>query len=130
LHHGVIGQVYNIGSDNEVANIDLALQLIRLCGLADQQDIYISFVEDRRFNDQKYSIDWAALKALGWSETVSWEEGLASTVEWYKQVDADYWEGSIESALVAHPRRSVEEVCKDSGRPERMESTISLAAVH
>lgn len=130
LQHGVIGQVYNIGSDNEVTNIDLALQLIRLCGLADQQDIYISFVEDRPFNDQKYSIDWAALKALGWSETVPWEEGLASTVEWYKQVDADYWEGSIESALVSHPRRSVDDVGKDSGRPERMETTISLAVVY
>ena len=43
------------------------------------------------------------MQALGWKEEMSWEEGLAITVEWYRKYSSRY--GNIDEALVAHPRR-------------------------
>lgn len=54
----------------------------------------------------RYTIDSSKLHDLGWKETTSWEEGLAKTVEWYKQYSSRY--GNIEHVLVAHPRVGME----------------------
>ena len=107
LHNGTIGHIYNIGSDNEVANIDLAKLLLKNFGLADQQAKYLTHVPDRCFNDLRYPIDSSELKALGWSESVPWDKGLAQTIEWYRNVAPDHWAGGVESALVAHPRQGL-----------------------
>ena len=74
--------------------------------MADRQDALISFVEDRHFNDLRYTIDSSKLQALGWEERTPWEEGLRKTVEWYKLNTGRF--GNIESALVAHPRQGQE----------------------
>jgi dTDP-D-glucose 4,6-dehydratase len=67
-----------------------------------EQEKYLTFVEDRAFNDLRYSVNSSALKQLGWKEQVSWEDGLRMTVDWYKEHTKRY--GNIESALVPHPR--------------------------
>jgi UDP-glucose 4,6-dehydratase len=59
-------------------------------------------VPDRKFNDLRYTIDSSKLHALGWKEEMTWEEGLKTTVEWYKKFTNRY--GNIDDALVAHPR--------------------------
>jgi dTDP-D-glucose 4,6-dehydratase len=61
-------------------------------------------VHDRKFNDRRYFIDCSKLLALGWTEQVSWKEGLKETIDWYSRNDQNsgYW-GNLSSALIAHP---------------------------
>lgn len=102
LHKGYAGEIYNIGGENEVSNLTVAKTLLKIFGLQDKEDEYITFVPDRKFNDLRYTINSSKLHALGWKEEMSWEDGLKTTVEWYKKYTKRY--GDIESALVAHPR--------------------------
>lgn len=106
LFKGQVGLIYNIGGDNENANIDVARALIKLAGFADKESELMTFVEDRAFNDLRYYINSSKLHELGWKELVSWEEGLKITFEWYRDNSSRY--GNIESALVAHPRVGID----------------------
>ena len=72
LHRGVTGKIYNIGGTNEKANLEVAKDLIRLMGHADKEEKMLQFVEDRAFNDLRYTVNSEALKQLGWKEMVSW----------------------------------------------------------
>uniref|UniRef100_A0A7S1CN91 NAD(P)-binding domain-containing protein n=1 Tax=Bicosoecida sp. CB-2014 TaxID=1486930 RepID=A0A7S1CN91_9STRA len=104
LHKGKPGEIFNVGGDNEVPNIDVARLLIRkIMGADADTDEWITLVPDRPFNDLRYPLDSTRLRDLGWVEEVSWEDGLARTVEWYKKFSGN-WD-DVESALVAHPRR-------------------------
>lgn len=114
LHKGEVGQVYNIGTHDEISNLTVAKNLIKLSGLQDKESEFIKFVEDRPFNDFRYSINFDRLAALGWSAKVTWEEGLKKTIDWYlTKMSEKYWD-SIEGALVAHPRRGIELVASSS----------------
>jgi len=120
LHKGQPGHVYNIGGKNEVANIDVAKELLKIFGLEAEEDKYLTFVPDRKFNDLRYTINSNKLHALGWEEEMSWEEGLKTTVEWYKKYTSRY--GNIDDALVAHPRmlnnsKRVDEAVMMGGQP-------------
>jgi UDP-glucose 4,6-dehydratase len=102
LHKAQDGRIYNIGGQNELPNIDVAKELIKVLGKEAEMDNYITFVPDRQFNDLRYTINSSKLHELGWTEQMSWKEGLAATVNWYKNYTHRY--GNIEKALVAHPR--------------------------
>jgi len=102
LHKGTVGHIYNIGGTNEVPNIQVAKDLIRILGLQDREEDLVCFVSDRKFNDLRYTINSSKLEALGWKELVTWEEGLKTTVKWYEEHSIRY--GNIDQALVAHPR--------------------------
>jgi UDP-glucose 4,6-dehydratase len=106
LFKGDVGLIYNIGGTNERENIDVARDLIRLCGYQDKESEMMTFVEDRVFNDLRYHINSARLHELGWREEVSWEDGLETTVEWFKKNSHRF--GNIDSALVAHPRAGID----------------------
>ncbi len=110
LHKGEIGGVYNIGGDNERSNLEVAKTLLAAMGVIPDPDVdadatakHITFVSDRPFNDLRYPLDCKRLAALGWTEEVSFTDGIARTIEWYK-TNSGNW-GDIESAIVAHPRR-------------------------
>lgn len=110
LHKGEIGGVYNIGGDNERSNLEVAKTLLAAMGVLSEADAdagatskHITFVSDRPFNDLRYPLDCKRLAALGWTEDVSFADGIARTIEWYK-TNSGNW-GDIESAIVAHPRR-------------------------
>ncbi|KAL2623670.1 hypothetical protein R1flu_003875 [Riccia fluitans] len=100
LHKGEIGHVYNIGTKKERRVLDVAKDV---CNLFDvnAEDV-IEFVENRPFNDQRYFLDDAKLKDLGWSERTPWVEGLKKTMQWYIS-NPDWW-GDVSGALVPHPR--------------------------
>lgn len=117
LHKGTVGEIYNIGGTNELPNIDVAKAIIGALGMSDREGSLISFVEDRHFNDLRYTIDSSKLQALGWEERTSWEEGLRKTVEWYKLHTGRF--GNIESALVAHPRQGQEKHIENFGTSPR-----------
>lgn len=80
----------------------VAKTLLKIFGLDHEEEKWIKFVPDRTFNDLRYTINSSKLHELGWTEEMSWEEGLAKTVAWYKDHTTRY--GDIAGALVAHPR--------------------------
>lgn len=98
LHSGKIGEVYNIGTEYQITNNEVADKLIHIFG--DKNKKY--HVENRCFNDKRYLIDNSKLKQLGWDVKVSFDEGLNKTVEWYNK-NINHW-GDLSKVLVPHPR--------------------------
>lgn len=94
LEKGALGRTYNIGGENEVANIDLVKTI---CGLLDElrpidtpYAKLITFVTDRPGHDLRYAIDPTRVRnELGWRPSVTLEEGLRKTVQWY--LDNELW---------------------------------------
>ena len=76
------GEAYNIGGGNEVTNIDLTNQI--LAGL-DKARSLIHHVTDRPGHDRRYCLDTTKLRALGWTPQMPFEEGLRSTIDWYRR---------------------------------------------
>jgi len=105
MHHGVDGEVYNIGCEDEFTNLEVAERIVKTV-VPDCQDPkeHITFVADRPFNDVRYYIDSDKLHSLGWKPEMSFEDGLKKTVEWYQKVSADWWDIGTDSALAAHPK--------------------------
>jgi dTDP-glucose 4,6-dehydratase len=81
LERGEPGVVYNIGGGHELTNIELARTI---CSLAGAPDSLIEFVPDRPGHDFRYGVAADRLRALGWEPTTPFEEGLATTVAWYR----------------------------------------------
>lgn len=84
LHKGKVGQVYNIGSDNERSNLEIAVTLLEYFNLVDKKDQYLTFVQDRLFNDKRYAINSQKLHDLGWYPEVPFKQGIKITIDWYK----------------------------------------------
>ncbi|MFB3737618.1 MAG: dTDP-glucose 4,6-dehydratase [Candidatus Velamenicoccus archaeovorus] len=82
LERGDPGLVYNIGGGFELANLELAR---RICALAGAPGSLIAFVPDRPGHDFRYGVRPDRLRALGWAPEVPFDEGLASTVAWYRE---------------------------------------------
>lgn len=81
LHRGKIGEVYNIGGNNEWKNIDLVKLLLRML---DKPESLITFVKDRPGHDRRYAMDASKMgRELGWSPDHTFEKGLSETVDWY-----------------------------------------------
>ncbi len=88
LHKGQVGEIYNIGGDCELPVIEVArrvLGVMRPDAVSTLVSDWIEWVPDRLFNDRRYAVNNAALVALGWTPTISFEEGLRATVDWYVQ---------------------------------------------
>ncbi len=84
LHKGTVGEVYNIGVDNERNNLEVTKMMLKIMGLGEEK---IEYVTDRPGHDRRYAIDASKIMALGWSPEYSrdkFEQGLTETVEWYK----------------------------------------------
>ena len=79
IKRGIIGEIYNIGcdKDEEYSILQIAELLVKkLKGENVDPKFWITYIDDRPFNDKRYYIDNEKLKDLGWSQTVSFEEGL------------------------------------------------------
>lgn len=104
LHKGEVGEVYNIGCEEEYTNLEIAEKLVKsLKPNCKSPKDHIEFVDDRPFNDVRYYISSAKLHGLGWSPQVGFEDGLQRTIDWYAKVSGDWWEIGTDSALAAHP---------------------------
>ena len=82
LEHGRIGDVYNIGGSDIVENLDMARQILRLMG---KPESLLTYVTDRPGHDRRYALRCDKMeRELGWKPTISLEEGLRRTIDWYK----------------------------------------------
>lgn len=112
LHKGSVGQVYNVGSSDEISNFTLCSMLLGQFGFANEtnEDIYEHVVhcEDRPFNDHRYAVDGSKLKQLGWKQNTSFNKGLRITVDWYKKYGATWW-GDVSDRLTPFPTVPAEE---------------------
>lgn len=79
LEKGVIGEIYNIGCDDkmEYSVLDVAKMLIKKIKNTDNYDEWITYIEDRPFNDQRYYISNQKVKQLGWNINITFEEGIS-----------------------------------------------------
>ncbi len=82
MEKGTKGEIYNIASGEELANVDLTNKLVKLMGYGPEM---IQKVEDRKGHDFRYSLDSSKIRSLGWEPKISFEEGLKQTAEWYKK---------------------------------------------
>jgi dTDP-glucose 4,6-dehydratase len=87
LNKGKPGDIINIGSGNEIPNIEIAKRILKHMK---KPESLIKFVTDRPGHDFRYSLDWNKLKTLGWKPKVKFEDGLGSTVDWYLANEA-WW---------------------------------------
>lgn len=80
LEKGQDGEVYNIGSGDELENKEVAERIIEEVGASES---LLEFVEDRPGHDQRYALDTDKIESLGWEPTTSFDEGLEQTIEYY-----------------------------------------------
>lgn len=97
---GRSGVVYNIGGGHELENLELAR---RVCALADAPESLITFVADRPGHDFRYGVGAARIRALGWRPEIMFDDGLASTVAWYRG-HLEWLRAAHEGAIVTAPR--------------------------
>lgn len=88
VEHGEPGEIYNIGADNQIPNIEIARKLLELTG---RDDSFIEYVDDRPGHDRRYAVDSSKMRRLGWEPSKSFIERLEDTIEWYRQ-HRDWWE--------------------------------------
>lgn len=81
LQKGRVGEVYNIGGNNEKANLDIVRLILRELG---KPESLITYVKDRPGHDRRYAIDNTKITTeLGWSPTYTFEQGIHETIQWY-----------------------------------------------
>ncbi|AEO68920.1 uncharacterized protein THITE_2118740 [Thermothielavioides terrestris NRRL 8126] len=163
LHRGQLGQIYNVGSHDEISNLALAKKILAQMGIVggascssssssspsascppplsskekekagdgvdtgagagagDGDDNgndattltrWIKYTHDRPFNDHRYAVDATKLRALGWRQRTSFDDGLRVTVDWYRRFGERWW-GDISKVLTPFPVLAGREVLSD-----------------
>jgi len=88
LHKGKIGETYCIGGDAEKNGLDITGTILRLLG---KPESLKTFVEDRKGHDMRYAMDHSKLtNELGWKPSVTFDEGIQKTIDWYKE-NEQWW---------------------------------------
>ncbi len=86
---GRAGEVYNIGGGTELTNVELTHRLLAAFGVGEEM---VEPVEDRKAHDRRYSVDITKItNELGYRPLMSFDEGLASTIEWFRS-NRSWWE--------------------------------------
>lgn len=93
LHEGKLGEVYNIGGNNEKENIYIVKLILNELG---KDESLIEFVTDRLGHDRRYAIDSTKIQEeLGWSPKYTFEVGIKETIKWY--LDNQDWIDQVKS---------------------------------
>jgi len=87
MQKGQPGEIYNIGGNQELENIQVVKTILRL---AEKPESLISFVTDRMGHDLRYSLDIDKIGKLGWRPETSFNEGIEKTIRWYR-ANRDWW---------------------------------------
>lgn len=99
VEHGTPGEVYNVGTHEEFANLHVAALLCERFGSSVSANV--TFVTDRPFNDRRYSVDTAKIGALGWAPRRSFETELDAIVAWYREHAERYVDVELGAAATA-----------------------------
>jgi len=92
LHHGALGEIYNVGTGEETENIVMARMILKLLN---KPESLIQPVADRPGHDRRYALDVTKLRALGWQPSHNFEQALRKTVQWY--VENEWWWRKLKS---------------------------------
>lgn len=112
LHEGVPGEAYNVGSDNERTNLEVAETILELL---EKPRSLIRFVEDRAAHDARYTMDTSKIRALGWQPKFDYATAMERTVAWYRDNRA-WWERVKSGEYAEYYKRQYKERLK-KGRP-------------
>lgn len=88
MRKGRIGEAYNVGATNEVANIRVAERIV---DLLEKPRSLITLVKDRLGHDRRYALDCRKIHDLGWKPEREFDESLELTVRWYQE-NIDWWQ--------------------------------------
>jgi dTDP-glucose 4,6-dehydratase len=125
LHKGTIGEIYNVDSSDEISNRDLAFKLLTLFDVPEaEQRSRIRFTQDRPFNDKRYAVNGDKLRGLGWVQNTNFEDGIRTTVDWYKKFGSTWW-GDITNLLTPFPVVKDGEVYADQ-ESQKMPTTPTI----
>lgn len=106
LQKGKVGEIYNIGGNNEWRNIGVVRLLLKKLGKSED---LITFVKDRPGHDRRYAIDASKLQhELGWTPLHTFEQGLSETVDWYLSHES-WWKRIISGEYQEYYRKMYEE---------------------
>ena len=96
---GKDGEVYNIGGNNEKANLEIVRLILAALGKGEE---LIQYVKDRPGHDRRYAIDNSKItRELGWAPEYTFEEGIRETIDWYVE-NRDWWEKIISGEYLAY----------------------------
>ncbi|MCR5485387.1 MAG: dTDP-glucose 4,6-dehydratase [Clostridiales bacterium] len=88
LYRGRIGDIYNVGGNNERTNIEIVKMILKELSKSEE---LISFVKDRAGHDLRYAIDSSKIqRELSWKPSVSFEDGIRMTIRWYLE-NKEWW---------------------------------------
>ena len=105
LHRGGLGEIYNVGTEVETANIVMARQILDLLG---KPHSLIQHVVDRAGHDRRYALDCTKLRALGWHSRHSFDAALERTVRWFADNEA-WWRPLKTGAYLDYYRKQYAE---------------------
>lgn len=92
LEKGKVGEIYNVGSSNEMPNIEIIKLILKHLGKSEE---LIQFVKDRPGHDRRYAINSKKIQVdLGWKPAYRFEEAISTTVQWYLD-NKNWWERII-----------------------------------
>lgn len=95
LHEGRTGEVYNVGGNSEMRNIDLARAVLKIM---DKEEEMITYVKDRPGHDYRYALDSSKVqRELGWRPETDITEGLRKTIYWY--LNNEWWWSPLKERL-------------------------------
>ncbi len=105
LHDGAIGEVYNIGGNNEKPNLEIIRLILRHLN---KPESLITFVKDRPGHDRRYAIDATHIReALGWTPSYTFERGIVETIDWYVE-HAEWWKRIVSGEYMKYYRAMYE----------------------
>ncbi|KMM37671.1 spore coat protein [Alkalihalobacillus macyae] len=82
LHSGQVGEVYNIGGNNERTNLEVVRNILSSLGKSEE---LITYVDDRLGHDKRYAIDPSKIEKLGWKPRFDFDTGIVETIKWYQE---------------------------------------------
>lgn len=95
LHKGALGEIYNVGTGQEMTNIEMTRIVLETVG---KPESLIKHVEDRAGHDRRYALDVSKLRALGWENRHTCAEAVEKTVRWYAENES-WWRPIKSGAL-------------------------------
>ena len=102
LHRGKIGEIYNIGGNNEKKNMEIVKLILQNLN---KPESLIHFVKDRLGHDRRYAIDSSKIQnELGWTPKYTFETGIAETIQWYLD-NKEWWERIKSGEYLAYYER-------------------------